>query len=106
MVSQRADVVTEATVIEEEDGPIRVGAKVSAAKSGPSGISRDSKAKACRPRRDIRHVSTKDSRLTLALESASRQIALSSECERAFPANKRSDNSRSGMISENDRITC
>jgi hypothetical protein len=28
MVSQRAVVVTEATVIEEEDGPIRVGAKV------------------------------------------------------------------------------
>ena len=28
MVSRRAVVVTEATVIEEEDGPIRVGAKV------------------------------------------------------------------------------
>ena len=28
MVSQRAVVVTEATVIEEEDGPIRVGAKI------------------------------------------------------------------------------
>jgi hypothetical protein len=28
MVSQKAVVVTEATVIEEEDGPIRVGAKV------------------------------------------------------------------------------
>ena len=28
MVSQRAVFVTEATVIEEEDGPIRVGAKV------------------------------------------------------------------------------
>jgi hypothetical protein len=31
MVSQRAD-VTEATVIEEEDGPIRVGAKVVSSK--------------------------------------------------------------------------
>ena len=32
MASQRADVVTEATVIEEEDGPIRVGAKVVSSK--------------------------------------------------------------------------
>jgi hypothetical protein len=39
------------------------------------------------------------------LEPASRQIALSGECEMAFPANKRLDNSQSGMISENDRIT-
>jgi len=46
------------------------------------------------------------SRITIALESTYKQIALSSECERPFPANKRADNSQSGMISENDRITC
>src|SRR4029077_14154750 len=80
--------------------------KWSAAKSGPSGISRDSKAEDCRPRRDISHVSTKGSRLTLALESASRQIALSSECESPPPPINVRDNSRSGRLSENDRITC
>jgi hypothetical protein len=49
----------------------------------------------------------KDSLISrLTLESTYRQIALSSERERPFPANKRSDNSQSGMISENDSITC
>jgi hypothetical protein len=45
------------------------------------------------------------SHLPLTLESALRQIALPNECQKPFPANKRSDNSQSGMISENDRIT-
>jgi hypothetical protein len=42
----------------------------------------------------------------LTLNSASKQIALRMNARSPFLADKRSDNSQSGMISENERITC
>ena len=42
----------------------------------------------------------------LTLEFASGQSVLGNECQSGLSAHKRSDNSGSGMISENRGITC
>ena len=83
------------------------GVWISSKSSGPSTVSRDSKAKLTSRCCDIRHISTKDSLVSLLHWSPPPgMLPFRANARGSSPPINLRITPQSGMISENDRITC